>query len=113
MTDNRSGQAGDESGGGLLGMLLRAMMQQGPVPPGADSVSSQNGAPDFNSDSYASPQGLLGRLLALHNERAGNAVDLDRNDGARGIRATTYATPQAFPTTSQKPVRILSRRIAG
>jgi hypothetical protein len=116
VTNNLSGQAGDRSGGGgLLGMLLRAMIRQGQVQPGADSASTPTGAPEFNSDSYGSPQGLLGRLLALHNEQAGNAVDLYRNAGAGGARvARTYVTPpQEFTTTPQKPVRILSRRIAG
>jgi hypothetical protein len=95
-------------------MLLRAMIQQGHVPPDANSASTQNGAPEFNSDSYGSPQGLLGRLLALQNERAGNAVDLYRNDGIDSRVHGTYVTlPQEFPTTPQKPVRILSRRIAG
>jgi hypothetical protein len=115
-TEKLSAKASDGlGGGGLLGMLLRALMQQGRVQPGLDSVSTANGASEFNSADYGSPQGLLGRLLALHNERARNAVDLYRNDGAGGGRvARTYATPpQEFPTTPQKPVRILSRRLAG
>jgi hypothetical protein len=115
VTDNRLAQPGDESGGGLLGMLLRAMMLQGPAQRGADTVFRQNGAPDFNSDSYGSAQGLLARLLALHNERAQNAVDFYGNDGTGGTRVARInpASPQEFPTILQKPVRILSRRIAG
>ncbi len=110
---NFPGQGGNEPAGGLLGML-QAMMQQGQIRPSAESTSTSNGTPEFNSDNYGSPQGLLGRLLALHDERARNAVDLYRNDGAGGPRAAqTYEIPtQELPTPPQKPVRILSRRIA-
>ena len=52
------------------------MMQQGQVQPDAESVSTPNDAPEYSSDSYGSPQGgLLGRLLALRDERARPAVD--------------------------------------
>jgi hypothetical protein len=74
VTENLSRQVGDESGGGLLGRLL-ALMQQGQVRSGADSVSTSNGVPENNSDSYGSPQGLLGRLFALQDEQARNASD--------------------------------------
>lgn len=112
VTDNPSAKSGDEpSMGGLPGMLLRAMMQQGQVQPGVDSASITSGAPEYNSDGYGSPQGgLLGRLLALQDERARNAVDAYGSHDPDGSRmARTYATaPQEFPTTPQKPVRILS-----
>jgi len=76
VTESLSGRAEDEHVGGLLGMLLRAMMQQGQVQPVANSRSTSNGLPEYNSDSYGSPQGgLLGRFLALQDERARNAVD--------------------------------------
>jgi len=67
---NFPGQGGNEPVGGLLGMLLRGMMQQGQFQSGADSVPTP-----------------------------GSAVDA--------------APPREFPTTQQKPVRILSRRPAG
>jgi hypothetical protein len=92
---NFPGQGGNEPPGGLLGML-QAM---GGIQPGINFASIPNEAPEFNTDSYGSPQGLLGRLLALQNERARNAVDLYRNDGAGTRIAQTYKTPsQALPT---------------
>jgi hypothetical protein len=114
VTESRSGQGGNKPAGGVLGRLL-AMMQQAKVQPGADSASTPNNAPEYDSNSYGSPQaGLLGRLLALQGEQAGNAVDVDAYGSYgpdRSRVARTYATaPQKIPTAPQKPVRILSRR---
>jgi len=97
-------------------MLLRAMMQQGQVQPVANSRSTSNGLPEYNSDSYGSPQGgLLGRFLALQDERARNAVDGYGSydpDESRAAR-TKAAPPQELLTTLRKPIRILSRRLVG
>ncbi len=113
VTENQKGQAGEESAGGLLGMLL-TMMPHGQVQLGADPPSVSNRAPEYDSKSYGSPQGsLFGKLPALQPEPARNAVDAyvrydpDRASAAR----TTAAPPQEMPTTEQRPVRILSRRL--
>lgn len=79
VTRNLSGQSGDKPVGGLLGMLL-AMMQQSQVQPGADSVSAPDGAPEYNSDSDGSPQGLLGRQLALQDEQTPKGFDSNPQD---------------------------------
>lgn len=90
------------------------MMEQGQVQPDAESVSTPNDAPEYSSDSYGSPQGgLLGRLLALRDERARAAVDDYGNyDPDTGSAALTYAAPpQELPDTPQKPVRVPCRRL--
>lgn len=57
--------------GGLLSRL-QAMVQQSQVQTSVNSGSTLNGAPEYNSDYYDSPQGgLLGRLLALQAEQSG------------------------------------------
>jgi hypothetical protein len=117
VTENISQHATDEPGGGLPGMLLRALMQQGQVQLGTDSVSDLDGAPEYrpelNPETSSTPQGgLLGRLLALHDERAGNTVDAYGNVGPGETRAgRTYATPpQEIPAAPRMPVRRLARR---
>ena len=102
VTENLSANAGDKPDGGLLGML-HAMMQQGQVQPVADPGSTPNG----------SQGGLLGRWLALNDERARNAVDAYGDNGSGVSRvAQAYTTPpQESPAVSEKPVRILSRRL--
>jgi hypothetical protein len=84
VTKNLSGQTGDEPVGGLLGMLLRGLMQQGQVQQGDDSVSIPNDAPEYSPDSHGSPQGgLLGRLLALQDEQARKGLDSNQQDASR------------------------------
>src|SRR5258708_7658495 len=56
----------DTYGGGLPGMLRRAMQQQG-----SDFGSTPNTTPEYNSSIYDGPQGgLLGRFLALQAEQS-------------------------------------------
>jgi len=73
VTDNRSGQIGEELGSG----------------------------------------GLLGRWLALNDEQARNAVDAyrDNGSGVSGVAQAYTTPPQESPAVSEKPVRILSRRL--
>jgi hypothetical protein len=85
---NFPGQGGTEPVGGLLSMLLRGMIREGQVQSGTDSTSY--GAPEYRSERYNSQlSGLLDRLGALHDVQSGSA------------------------DAPQKPVRILSRRVAG
>jgi hypothetical protein len=96
--------------GGLLGMLLRGLMQQGQIQPGTDSVSTPNGAPEYNSNSFGSPQG---GLLALQDEQTRNASDAFGSYDPSATRVDgAYATPpQEFPSAPQKTVRLVSRRV--
>jgi hypothetical protein len=48
VTEDLSAKTGDDPRGGLLGMLLRALTQQGQVLPGPDSAAT-------SSEEYASP----------------------------------------------------------
>jgi hypothetical protein len=76
VTKNLSGQTGDEPVGGVLGMLLRGLMQQGQVQQGDDSVPLPNGTPEYGSNGHGSPQGgLLGRLLSQQEEQAWKGFD--------------------------------------
>lgn len=84
VTRNLSGQTGDELVGGLLGMLLRGLMQEGRVQQVDDSVSTPNGASEHSSDSHDSPQGgLFGRLLAQQDEQARKGYDSNPRDASR------------------------------
>jgi len=75
VTENRSGRAGSETAGGLLGILLRATMQQGQVHPGNDSVSVPSDTREYYSDGFGKPVGgLLGRWFALQDEQARKIV---------------------------------------
>jgi hypothetical protein len=59
------------NGGGLPGMLWRAMQGQGVLQPGVGAGSIPTGGPGYGSGDDDSPQGgLLGRLLALHAEQS-------------------------------------------
>jgi hypothetical protein len=57
--------------------------------------------------------GLLGRWLALNDERALNTVDAYGDNGSGVSRvAQAYTTPpQESPAVSEKPIRKLSRRL--
>jgi len=58
------------SGGGLSGMLRRALQEQSLLRQGVDLSSTPNGAADYDPDNYGSPQGgLLGRLLSVQAEQ--------------------------------------------
>jgi hypothetical protein len=53
-------------GGGLPGLLRRVMQQQSVQQQGADFGSAPSNSPEYNPDSFGSPQGgLLGRLGTL------------------------------------------------
>jgi hypothetical protein len=96
VTEKQTAKVGDESDGGLLGML-RAVMQQDQVQPGADSPSAPNGTLENNSDGSGSPlSGLLDRLFALRGEGTPSAAQ----------------PSQGSSSTSQKPCRCLARRLA-
>jgi hypothetical protein len=58
-------------GGGLPGLLRRVMQQQSVQQQGADFGSAPNNSPEYDPDSFGSPQGgLLGRLRALQAEQS-------------------------------------------
>ena len=93
VTESLSARKGDEPVGGLPGMLMRAMMQQSP---------NTNSAPEHVAVNNGAPQGgLLGRLLALHDEWARHAPNGYGRD---------EALPQDLAAGVQYPVRLLSRR---
>jgi len=86
-------------GGGLPGMLRRAMQEQSLQQQGPDFRSTTNAAPEYSSDSYGSPQGgLLGRLLALQAEQ-GRYQTLARNSG----QATSVPPDPNFRQLSRAP----------
>jgi hypothetical protein len=59
------------TGGGLAGMLRRAMHEQSLRDQGVDPGSVPDGAPEYQPDNYRSPQGgLLGRLIAAQTEQS-------------------------------------------
>jgi hypothetical protein len=89
-------------GGGLPGMLQRYMQQQGQQQEGVDFGSTPTGAPEYNSDTFFSPQGgLFGRLLSLQAEQ----------NRYQPVPATEEPTPSApqypdFRQVSQAPVAV-------
>jgi hypothetical protein len=86
--------SGDALASGLPGML-RAVMQQGQVQQGSDSLSASNGIAENNSGN--NPQfGLLGMLLSLRDEQASDAA----------------GASQESPNVPETPYRCLSRRLA-
>jgi len=105
---NFPGQGGNEPGG-LLG-VLQALMRQNQNQPAAESDSAANSVPKYHFDNDGSPQGgLLGRLLALQDQKAAKAVGAYGGDGT-GAGRTIDALPPELPTAQQKPIRYLSRR---
>jgi hypothetical protein len=114
VTDNRSGQAGANLGGGLLG-LMRGVMQQVQVQPNANSASALNGTPEYYSDSYGSLPKQLARQAARAARRTRPKCGryLRKYDPHGSSAISTYADPlQQPPAIPHNPVRILSRRLA-
>jgi hypothetical protein len=73
------------------------MLQQSQVQSSADSIPVLSGPLEYNSDSYGGPQGgLLGRLLALQDERARDAADAYGGYDPEGSRvvSTAFTTSQ-------------------
>jgi hypothetical protein len=111
VTENRSGQSGEEPGG-LPGLLL-AMMRQGQVQPGADSLSTQNQAPEYSPGTSFNPQGgLLSRLLSLQAEQgryqsilenSGQAPSVPRDPNFRQLVRMPNGTPLPMPGSPEPP----------
>lgn len=111
VTEIPSANIGVESDYGGLLRMMRATMQDGQVRPSV--VSDSNGESEYPDSNDSRPGGLLGRLLAVHDEWLQNAADIYRNNSSGEVGARTYATPlQVFPATAQQSVWTLSRRLA-
>jgi hypothetical protein len=100
-------------GGGLPGLLKRVMQQQSVQQQGADFGSTPNNSPEYNPDSFSSPQGgLLGRLRSLQAEQSQyqpisgtneRVPSLPQDPNFRQLSRLPNGAPSLTPSSSVSP----------
>jgi len=106
-------------GGGLPGMLRRAMMLES-QPQGVDFGSTPNGAREYNPETSFSLQGgLLGRLLSLQAEQSryhpfvengGQPPSMPRDSNFGQLSRVPNGTPQQMPGSPAPQAEASSRQ---